>query len=88
MLRDAERVFLHADVFVGDGEFTLESPVLDVGRRHFAEQAHQNISPVFDGGVDVVARSFNFAPNLAPDIQFPARVKTHLVKIRFTARAE
>ena len=71
-LGDLNRTLLDGDIFARDLELRLRVADGDVGVRDLRDEQHQRVVVAGDGGQQVGVGGFDRAPELAPEIEFPA----------------
>ncbi len=70
------------DVLPSVVEPLFERTVFDIGRRHVADQGHQDVVVVLNRGVQVGVGRLDVPAKTAPDVQLPRRVKTDVPQVR------
>jgi hypothetical protein len=75
-LREVQRLFLKRGIFPARGNKLLQLPDGDVCRRNIPSERHQRIIIGRQVGVQVGFGGLNVPADLAPDVNFPRRVKS------------
>ena len=78
-LGDTQALFLQLDVFVGYGEFTLNSADIDIGICHIADEGDERIVVSRHGREVIRLLRLDLAAVFSPEIDFPRGRKESLI---------